>query len=214
MRSFARGFKDGGRSTFAFAKSLTTVEGWQNVGKGLADIADRANLASPTGRIKNMETASSAASYVKGLPGKSASEIAYDVGYGTEKVIEGALLSKGTGLASNALKRGAIAGSEGGRVFWSGGDVAKNAAMDFAKSNGMQTLEMTTGGRIMNSVSPFLPRSVSGPIWDSLSGNFAKGASGNINVFQNAAGVSVESTWKRIEYPKLKDNNILYHIVK
>jgi hypothetical protein len=86
-----------------------------------------------------------------------------------------------------------IASKGGGRVFWSGGDVAKNAAMDFAKANGMKTLEMTTGGRIMNTVSPYLPRSISSRIWDGLSRNFARGASGNINVFQNAAGVSLKA---------------------
>lgn len=58
-------------------------------------------------------------------------------------------------------------------VFWSGGDVAKNAAMDFAKSNGMKTLEMTTGGRIMNALHPYFPRSISNPIWDGLSRNLA-----------------------------------------
>lgn len=99
-------------------------------------------------------------------------------------------------------------------MFWSGGNVAKTAAADFAKTNGMKTLEMTTGGRIMNSVSPYLPRSVSSPIWDGLSRNFARGATGEINVFQNAAGVSLKSTWRRIEYPILQNNNILYHIVK
>ncbi|WP_020404502.1 RHS repeat-associated core domain-containing protein [Gracilimonas tropica] len=102
----------------------------------------------------------------------------------------------------------------GGRVFWSGGDIAKNSAMNFAKSNGMKTLEMTTSGRIMNTISPYLPRSVSSPIWDGLSRNFARGATGNINVFQNAAGVSLRSTWRRIEYPILRNNNIIFHTVK
>ena len=117
-------------------------------------------------------------------------------------------------IYNTAKEGGKAAAKGGGRVFWSGGDVAKNAAMDFAKSNGMKTLEMTTGGRIMNSVSPYLPRSISSPIWDGLSRNFGRGASENINVFQNAAGVSLKSTWRRIEYPILQNNNIFYHIVK
>ena len=101
-----------------------------------------------------------------------------------------------------------------GRVFWSGGGIAKNAAAEFAAANGMKTLEMTTSGSIMNTISPYLPRSMSSPIWDTLSKNFAKGATGEINVFQNAAGVSIESTWKRIEYQILQDSNIIYHVVK
>ncbi len=66
----------------------------------------------------------------------------------------------------------------------------------------------------MNYLSPYLPRSVSGPIWDWLSGNFARGATGDINVFQNATQLSIKSTWGRIEYPILKDYNINYIFVK
>lgn len=104
--------------------------------------------------------------------------------------------------------------ARGSRVFWSGGDIAKNSAMNFAKANGMKTLEMTTSRRIMNTVNPYLPRSISSPIWDGLSRYFARGATGNINVFQNAAGVSLRSTWRRIEYPILQNNNIIFHTVK
>jgi hypothetical protein len=110
--------------------------------------------------------------------------------------------------------REVVAAKGGGRVFWSGGNVAKNAAADFAKANGMKTLEMTTSGRIMNFASPYLPRSISSPIWNVLSSNFAKGASGNINVFQNAAGVSLNSTWRLVEYPILKNQNLIFKIVK
>lgn len=85
--------------------------------------------------------------------------------------------------------------------------------MDFAKTNGMTTLEMTTGGRIMNTIGPYLPRSISSPIWDRLSTNFAKGAAGDVNAFQSALGVRLNSTWTRIEYPILQNKNIIYHIV-
>ena len=119
-------------------------------------------------------------------------------------------------VPSLAARAFSLVGSaaKGSRVFWSGGDIAKNSAMNFAKANGMKTLEMTTSGRIMNTVSPYLPRSISSPIWDGLSRNFARGATGNINVFQNAAGVSLRSTWRRIEYPILQNNNIIFHTVK
>ena len=73
---------------------------------------------------------------------------------------------------------------------------------------------MTTKGSIMNALSPYLPRAISSPIWDHLSANFARGASGEINVFQNAAGVGINSTWARIEYKFLQDSNLIYHSVK
>jgi hypothetical protein len=43
---------------------------------------------------------------------------------------------------------------------------------------------------------------------------FARGPAGDVNVFQNAAGVSINSTWKRIEFPILQNNNIIYNTVK
>ncbi len=42
------------------------------------------------------------------------------------------------------------------RVFWSGSKIAKQEAADFAKNNGMKTLEMTPQGRVMNTISPYL----------------------------------------------------------
>ena len=41
---------------------------------------------------------------------------------------------------------GRSAAKASGRVFWSGGNAAKNTAAGFAKSNGMKTLEMTKKG--------------------------------------------------------------------
>jgi hypothetical protein len=99
-------------------------------------------------------------------------------------------------------------------VFWSGGGVPKNVAMEFAKSNGLRAPEMSMIGRTINSISPCLPHSISSPIWDRLSMNFARSAKGEINVFQNASGVSLKSTWRRIEYPILQNQNLIFHIVK
>ena len=117
-----------------------------------------------------------------------------------------------SGLAGSMIGKFCSSATKGeGRVFWSGGNVAKTAAADFAAANGMKTLDMTTSGRIMNSISLYLPKSISSPIWNKLSSNFAKGASGNINVFQNSAGVSINSTWRLVEYPILKNQNIIFN---
>ncbi|QMW02856.1 hypothetical protein [Spirosoma foliorum] len=108
----------------------------------------------------------------------------------------------------------------GRRVFWSGEYIAQSAAEDFAKANGMKTLEMTLGGRIMRQLNrTILPKSssISSYIWNSLSTNFANGAKGSVNIFHNASGgVRLESTWRAIEYPILKQNkvNMIFHDVK
>lgn len=80
----------------------------------------------------------------------------------------------------------------------------------------MKTLEMTTGGRIMTTLNPVLPRSISSPIWNRMSANFANGARGSVNVFHNDTdGIRLNSVWRTTEYPILNNNNvdIFYHNV-
>jgi len=114
-----------------------------------------------------------------------------------------AAFAKGSMLVKGAVK---------GRVFWSGGDIAKNAAMDFAKANGMKTLEMTTRGKIMNTISPYLPRTISSPVWNNLSRGFAKGASEEVHFFYNAFRTKANK-YLVIERPILEQNgvNIITH---
>jgi RHS repeat-associated protein len=124
------------------------------------------------------------------------------------------LLGVGTKLTYSAARitYNSIGVSGGSRVFWSGGKAAKNAAAGYARTHNARTLEMTIAGDFMNTVSPYLPRSLTKPIWNKLSSNFAKGAAGDINVFHNAAGVSMKSTWRTIEYPILKNSNLIFKI--
>jgi RHS repeat-associated protein len=116
------------------------------------------------------------------------------------------------GLSSEA----STISSTGGRVFWSGGQVAKGSAAEFAAINGMKTLEMTTTGSIMNTLSPYLPRAVSNPIWNNLSKNFAKGASGEVNFFTTFTGPRATSVWLNVEKPILQSNGvkIIEHVIK
>ncbi|RPI75904.1 MAG: hypothetical protein EHM45_14270 [Desulfobacteraceae bacterium] len=70
------------------------------------------------------------------------------------------------------------------RAFWSGGRyVAGKAAMDAAKAEGLTTLEMTTEGKIMETVQKALPESVRKVLWDNLSINWAKGTEKVANAF-------------------------------
>lgn len=109
-------------------------------------------------------------------------------------------------------------GSKAGRVFWSGyKDVAGKAAMNFAKANGMMTLEMSVKGRILSVLTQLTSREFMQGAWDKASASWANGAlkQGSVDVFHNAVdGVPLDGAWKRIEYPILKDNvNIIYHDV-
>jgi hypothetical protein len=104
----------------------------------------------------------------------------------------------------------------GGRVFWSGGlEIAGKAAMDFAKANGMETLEMTVKGRILTKLTELTSYKLTKPLWEKASASFARGAKGTVHVFQNATdGVRLNSLWRNTEYPILRDNvNIIYHDV-
>jgi hypothetical protein len=97
----------------------------------------------------------------------------------------------------------AARGAGAGRVFWSGGETAKDAAAAFASRTGGTTLEMTSAGRALESSS--LPWAEAKPLWQSASGDFAKGAQGNVDVFFSRAARS-DSIWTTIERPALQSN--------
>jgi hypothetical protein len=109
----------------------------------------------------------------------------------------------------------ALATKGGGRVFWSGGDDAMNAAMNYAKANGMTALEMTRAGQNLTKLTQGMPWEQAGPMWQRLSAAYSKGANGSVHVFQNAnTGVRLNSVWRTVEYPILNGkNNIIYHNV-
>jgi len=113
-------------------------------------------------------------------------------------------------LLTNGL--GLFQRSEASRVFWSGGDGAKNAAATFARENGLKTLEMTWSGRVMDVINPVLPKAVSGPLWTRLSVSFANSTTRDAYVFQNASsGVRINSIWATKEYDILIEKGVNIH---
>lgn len=114
------------------------------------------------------------------------------------------------GVAGKVIGKGigALGSKVVPKVFWSGGEVAKTAAAEFAGSTGAKTLEMTAKGKIMNAISPYLSRKITNPIWDKLSSNFAKGASGEVNFFTTTAGPRATSIWTTVEKPILQSNGV------
>ncbi len=97
------------------------------------------------------------------------------------------------------------------RVFWSGGDIARTAAENYAKQTGGTTLEMTDAAkslqRHMNKNKLTYPQMSAS--WSRLSEDFARGAKGSVTVFHNAKGVRLKSIWRTVEYPILKDKNAI-----
>jgi RHS repeat-associated protein len=102
-----------------------------------------------------------------------------------------------------------------GRVFWSGGEIAKDAAFQYAKSTGGVTLEMTTKGKILESLTQVTSYTLTKPLWKQASKSFAKNASGNVIFVTTKSGAKSTSIWLTIEKPLLeKAKNGITTIIK
>lgn len=109
-RNVWEGLKDGAIETGNFVKSLGTKEGWQNFGNIIADAGDRLNPMSPSGLAKNAVAGQQAVEAVKNIPNMTKDDVGHALGYGTEKVAEAVVVTKGAGAVSNALKGAELAG--------------------------------------------------------------------------------------------------------
>ena len=119
------------------------------------------------------------------------------------------------GEAAMLGRAGTAANSAPARVFWSGGDEARLAAEAFAKQSGGVTLEMSAAGQRLQQITKGMDWADAKPLWEAASADFARGATGTVNVFQNGTrGVSLESVWRGVEYPLLKQqgNGIIYNV--
>ena len=94
------------------------------------------------------------------------------------------------------------------RVFWSGKEKAMNAAMEYASSNGMTTLNMTRAGKNLTNLVKDMSPVESAKMWQRLSAAYAKGAKGTVHVFIDSKNTVTNSVWKTIELPILNQNNI------
>ena len=90
-------------------------------------------------------------------------------------------------------------------VFWSGPG-NRQLAESFASSTNKLTLEMTSGGRYLDSKNLFDRYSTKQAIipWERLSARFAQGASAKVSAFSDTSRVT--SVFNRIEYPILRKN--------
>jgi RHS repeat-associated protein len=99
-------------------------------------------------------------------------------------------------------------------VFWSGGDVAKNAAAEWAIANGGTTLEMTQSGQDLESITQDMDWTEAKPLWDNASEQFSSQALGEVHVFLGPSySTSANSIFNTIELPNLLQNQSVTGIV-
>lgn len=92
-----------------------------------------------------------------------------------------------------------------GAVFYSGpGNRAKATA--FANESGKYTLEMTKGGKYLDSLNLYnkFPKNQADEVWRKMSRRYAQNASGNVYGFVN--GADKTGIFEMIEYPTLQQN--------
>ncbi|HEV2693075.1 MAG TPA: RHS repeat-associated core domain-containing protein [Verrucomicrobiae bacterium] len=116
---------------------------------------------------------------------------------------------KTLGLVTAGLAGTFRAAKDTTQVFWSGGEVARDAAAAWARANGATTLEMTQAGKQLTEATQGLDWITQArPLWVNASAKFAQGATGDVHIFLDLAhGVSQESIWAETELPTLMQNN-------
>ncbi len=143
------------------------------------------------------------------LAGSATATIA-SVGAGANALattIGGAGLTAGAKMIADNCSEAA---SHAPQVFWSGGEIAKSSAQDYAEIIGGKTLEMTKLGTYLET------NGASSQVWNAASANFANvanNASSTIYSIQSAAGVRLESVWATVEYGFVHARKIIYSVV-
>jgi RHS repeat-associated protein len=137
-RNVWEGFKDGGKETVNFVKSLGTKEGWKNLGQGMQDFADRMTL-SETGLEKNAEAGMKMYEAVRDIPNMNKDDVGHALGYGTEKVAEAVVLTKGAGAVTKAVE-----GAGSTTLF----RAASSAEVTDASTNGVRNLPGAYEGKL------------------------------------------------------------------
>ncbi|WP_417199891.1 RHS repeat domain-containing protein [Bizionia sp.] len=112
---FENGFGAGASSTIDFIKGLGTAEGWQDLGQGVVNFSHMMTNT-PYGAMQNAQMASSIGDYMSNIPSMSAYEVGYDMGYGTEKIVEGVVLTRGVGLGMNVWRGAKFMRGAGGNI--------------------------------------------------------------------------------------------------
>jgi hypothetical protein len=99
-------------------------------------------------------------------------------------------------------------------VFWSGGQLARNAAEAFARTTNRVTLEMTLPGRALDIAGKFVPYQYMKPFFDVASRQLARGTSGAVDVFINPYKFNPVGTWQTVELVALRTNSAVTDIFR
>jgi hypothetical protein len=114
-----------------------------------------------------------------------------------------------------AVEKLDVSTARNGAVFYSGPG-NRTLAESFAATNGRTTLEMTSGGRWLDSQQLFGPGSPLTPdqataVWSRLSQRFSEGASGNsVGFVQGARSNGIFNT---VEFPALQRNPNITNVI-
>jgi len=130
LRNLWEGIKDGGKDTWSSIKSLGTAEGWKNLGNSINDMGDRMNPMSPSGGAKNAIAGQKIVETVQNIPNMTKDDWGHAIGYGTEKVAEAVVLTKGAGAVTKAVE-----GAQTQTVFRVFGGDAKAEGLSWTPKN-------------------------------------------------------------------------------
>jgi uncharacterized protein RhaS with RHS repeats len=105
------------------------------------------------------------------------------------------------------------------KVFWSGGDNAKNAAEQYAKSINGEILEMTPQGKALEKWTNSMDwETQAKPLWNKTSQHFAGSAPSSqtsAKVFIDSSRYrGAESVWEQFEKPILEKKGITTEVVE
>lgn len=190
------GIKEGGRSSIGLVKSLGTSQGWKNVGNGVLE-------AQPFMQIYHavrgedglgVSMVKGAAGYVGDLPNKSTDQLGHDFGFGTEKMAEGVLLSKGANILGNTFKGIQAANTPNGSFYSVAFEAelptslySKGYYSHFKSANTSLSNAIATDATFANSMSELgvsIPRSATGNILGKSPSNWVWHHNVNAGVMQ------------------------------
>jgi hypothetical protein len=210
--SFFKGF---GKDLLSAAKGIGhAVVHLPSTLKSIADLSDPGNSAMAGLAVyqgaqnKIQEFKNGNANTKAEIIGAGAGEILQLFGGEVAEVGKVGEISKVAEISEDVGKAAKVA-KQSSRIFWSGGDETMTAAINYAKSTGGKTLEMTRAGQNLQKLIE--TRNIAWPeartMWQRLSKKFAEGTEGTAHFFPGKT-VNSGSIWLNTEKPVLLNKGV------